>query len=428
MTSNYMNINLLKQVILEQSGRTVPLDFVPRTIFAEVQRFHATKEIIIISGIRRCGKSTLLQNIRHQSPEKDYYLNFEDDRLINFTVADFQLLLEVFAELYGSQKTFYFDEIQNIPDWERFIRRLHDQDNKVYITGSNATMLSKELGTKLTGRHIALAMYPYSFYEYVQYHDHSLIDKSTLTTQEKGSMRRLFNQYCRVGGIPEFVKFEQPEYLHSLYEGIIYRDIITRYKLTQEKPIKELVFYLASHIGKEMTFNALRKVVNLSNASTISEYCGYLENSYLSFLINRYSHSLKKQIYSGKKQYFIDHALAHVIGFKTSEDKGRLLENIVYIELKRRAHEVYFHQENKECDFVIRKKTKIFSAIQVCADLANEETKKREYAGLIEAMQLYQLEEGYILTENMEYEEELLIEKQKYCIHVLPVWKWLCGL
>ncbi len=423
-----MNIELLKQVIIEQSVRTVPTDFVPRTVYQQVIPLKKNKEIIIVTGLRRCGKSTLLQKIRSEEKEKDYYLNFEDDRLINFNVSDFQLLVEVFTELFGHQKTFYFDEIQNIPDWERFVRRLHDDDCKIYITGSNATMLSKELGTKLTGRYIALTMYPYSYYEYVNYYSPELINKKVYATQDIAMARRLFAQYCRVGGIPEFVRLEQPDYLHTLYEGVIYRDIITRYKLPQERPIKELTFYLASHVGKEITFNALRKITHLSSATTVAEYCDYLENSFLCFLINRYSHSLKQQIGYEKKQYFIDHALAGAIGFRTSEDRGRFLENIVFIELKRRNKEIYFHKNKKECDFIIKEKNKVTSVIQVCVHMESEEIKKREYAGLFEAMKLYRLKEGLILTEDKEYKETMLIEGVQHTVQVMTLWKWLLAL
>lgn len=419
-----MNKELLKQVVIEQGRRTLPTDFVLRTAYKTVQPLRKNKEVIIISGVRRCGKSTLMQKIRRESEEQDYYLNFEDDRLINFTVEDFQDLLEVFEELYGHQVTFYFDEIQNIPHWERFVRRLHEDNNKIYITGSNATMLSKELGTKLTGRYISLSMYPYSFYEFARHFSSDLVNKKIYVTQEIGAARKLFMEYCRVGGIPEFVKFENPEYLHDLYESIIYRDIITRYKLPQERPIKELVFYLASHIGKDITFNALKKIINVSSATTVGEYCSYLENSYLSFIVNRFDYSLKKQIYFDKKQYLVDHALARIIGFRTSEDRGRFLENIVFIELKRRNQDVFFHKIKHECDFIIRQQAKIVAAIQVCVRLDTEETKKREYAGLIEAMEAYQLKEGLILTEDEEGDEKIMINGMEYHIYIIPVWRW----
>lgn len=424
-----MDITLLKQVVIEQNTRTIPDDFVPRTIYEAIRPFKLNKEIIIITGIRRCGKSTLLQKIRKEEKENAYYLNFEDDRLINFTVSDFQLLLEVFTELFGPQKTFYFDEIQNIPNWERFIRRLHDDSCKIYITGSNATMLSKELGTKLTGRYIAITMYPYSYYEYVNHeYNELLLHKKAYTTADIAMARRLFNDYYQIGGIPEFVRLKQPDYLHSLYEGVIYRDIVTRYKLPQEKPIKELTFYLSSHIGKETTFSALRKIINISSANTVSDYCNYLENSFLCFLINRYSHSLKQQMHYEKKLYFVDHALAACVGFRTSEDRGRFLENIVFIELKRRNKTIYYHKEKKECNFIIKHKNRIESVIQVCVSLLSQHVKKREYAGLLEAMKIYELKEGLILTEHEEYQEAVVDEETKYVINVMPLWKWLVNV
>jgi uncharacterized protein len=420
-----MNKELLKQVIFEQNKRSLPDSFIDRAVFEHVQALQDNREIIIISGIRRCGKSTLLQKIRHEQTQRDYYLNFEDDRLIKFTIEDFQTLLETFYELFGQQRIFYFDEIQNIFGWERFVRRLYEDGNKIFITGSNATMLSKELGTKLTGRYIAVTLYPYSFQEYCNHFAAQLITKKVYTTSDKGKIKKLFSDYCRVGGIPEFVNFECIEYFHDVYDSIVYRDIITRYKLTHEKPIKELAFYLASNIAKEISFNALRKIIDVSGASTVADYCHYLENSFLCFLINRYSHSLKKQIYYAKKNYFIDHAFAKAIGFRISEDKGRLLENIVFLELKRRNHDIFFHKDKKECDFVIRHGTHIETALQVCTALDTQETKEREYAGLIEALQAYQLKQGFILTEDTEMQEQVSIDQQLFTIECIPVWKWL---
>lgn len=416
-----MNRSRLKEIIKEQNSFRKPADFYKRVLYREIQPFKENDQAIIISGIRRCGKSTLLQILRHESDEADYFLNFEDDRLIDFKVEDFQMMLEVFIELYGLQKTFWFDEIQNILEWERFIRRIQESGNKVYITGSNAAMFSKELGTRLTGRYLRLEMYPYSFREFVEHHDKTLLKQDIYTTTQKGLIFGLFAKYCELGGIPEYVKLKQIDYLHTLYEGVVYRDIIVRYKLTNERAIKELVYYLASSIGKEISYNSLKKTLGLGSPTTVSEYCGHLETSYLCFFLNRFSHSLKKQLQYNKKCYFVDHAFARALGFRNSQDKGRLLENIVFVELKRRREEIYFHKENKECDFLIRRRGKIEQAIQVCLQLEDKETFKREVDGLVEAMLINQLEKGFILTES----QEEIIEKDGLTIFVLPVWKWL---
>ena len=422
-----MDRNLLKQVILEQSNYNLPSNYIQRDIDHKIDQLFGNQLIIIITGIRRSGKSVLLKSIREKREGSDYYLNFDDDRLINFSLPDFQILLEVFIELFGTQKSFYFDEIQNIPGWERFIRRLHDQGNKIFITGSNASMLSKELGTKLTGRHITLTIYPYSFNEYIKSVNPEILNlkNNIYTTNQTGQLLRLFSQYCQIGGMPEYVYNKQKEYIHSLYENIIYKDIIVRYKLTKEKTLKELIFFIASNIGKSISFNSLRKTLGLGNASTISDYFYYLENSFLCFLINRYNYSLKKQILSEKKQYFIDHGMAQLIGFRSSADSGRILENIVFIELLRRGYNIYTHKEDKECDFLLRQGNKVTHAIQVCKQLDEQTTKQREYDGLLDAMVTYDLKEGLILTENLEQEDTIKKNNKTYKIYLQPIWKWL---
>lgn len=167
---------------------------------------------------------------------------------------------------------------------------------------------------------------------------------------------------------------------------------------------------------------------NLTNMSIISDYCRYLENSFLCFYVNRYNDSLKKQMYYPKKMYFIDHALARIVGFRPSADEGRLLENIIYIELRRRFAEIYYHQEKRECDFLVRDAGKIIAAIQVCQNLNNSVTKQREYAGLLEALERHQLSQGLILTAYENYDEIVLHQQKKYQIQVRPIWKWLLGL
>jgi len=419
-----MDAQVLKQVIIDQQQIRLPDNFVPRSVYKKITVLQKSGQIIIIAGIRRCGKSTLLQEIRSKTKRSNYYINFDDDRLVQFQIKDFQTLLELFIELYGSQKTFYFDEIQNIPGWERFIRRLHDQGNKIYITGSNAAMFSKELGTRLTGRYIQVEMYPFSFKEYVNWKQPELLKTKLLTTNQKGQLRKLFANFSIIGGIPEFLLYKQNAYLHSLYESILFRDIVAKYKVN-ERAIKELVFYLASNTSKEITYNSLRSTLGLASASTVSDYCNFLENSFLCFFINRYAYSLKKQLHYAKKVYFIDQALANSVGFHISEDKGRLLENIVFIELKRREKEIYFHKQKKECDFLIREKTKIKTVIQVSLQIDSTTTKQRELDGLLEALQIYHLNKGYILTENEQGIEKIQYNNKQYLIHIIPVWQWL---
>jgi uncharacterized protein len=408
---------LLKSVIFDQqklgwNTRNVKRDFPPAYLH--------NQEIVVITGIRRCGKSTLLQQIRVEQVEKDYFINFDDERLIQFCVEDFQILYETFIELFGVQKTFYFDEIQNISGWERFVRRLHDYGNKVFITGSNANMLSRELGTHLTGRYVSHELYPFSFREFLEYKGKVPLPSEIYSTEGKSEIKALFSQYFSVGGFPVFLENKNDNYIKSLYENILYRDVMVRNNLTNEKEIMELVYYLASNVSRLSSFNSLAKTIGVKNASTVSNYLQFIQNTYLIFQINKFDFSLKKQIQNTKKTYFIDQALVTRLGFLFSEEKGRLLENIVFIELKRRGNEVYYFSAKNECDFLIRRGTQITSAIQVCYSFDTQETKTREINGIREAMKTYSLSEGLILTNDTE--EEITSDSQT--IRVVPVWKW----
>jgi len=417
--TSHMDRDKLKQLIIEQHQVKKSDHTIPRELLATINKFKDTPFIIIISGIRRSGKSTLLHQMRSGILKDSYYVNFDDERFVHFTIDDFQTLHELLIEVFGNKNIFIFDEIQNIKNWERFVRRLNDAGKKIYVTGSNASMLSKELGTHLTGRHISFSLYTFSFKEFLQFKNHSISSLERLTTEQKSILKKFFNEHLEKGGFPEYLQTEKEEYLKSLYENILYRDIITRYNLPNEKIIKEVVYYAVSNIGKEISFNSLRKLTNLTSATTIREYFEYLENSYLTFLISRYNPSVKKQIYYNKKVYFIDTAMARVLGFRTSDDLGRMLENIVFLHLKRHNKEIYFHKEKYECDFVIRKGNAIVEAIQVTHNLQNN--KEKEINGLLEALDTYKLKEGLILTAD---NEEEIIEKKKK-ITVKPIWKWL---
>ncbi|NOZ45067.1 MAG: ATP-binding protein [bacterium] len=260
----------LKTLLLDQSKRKPKKDSVPRELLPILQKQLKTPFIIIISGIRRCGKSTLLDQVRQEND--GYYVNFDDERFVNFRVEHFQMMYELLIELFGEKDYFFFDEIQNIEQWERFVRRLHDEGKKIFLTGSNATMLSKELGTHLTGRHLTYSLYPFSFKEFLIFNKYQVPSIQKMTTKEKSLLKKQFRDYTVLGGFPEFLKTQEKEYLTTVYENILYRDIITRYKLPSERPIKEVVHFTASNVGKEISFNALRKLTNLTSATTIREY------------------------------------------------------------------------------------------------------------------------------------------------------------
>lgn len=413
--------DLLKQIILEQQE----ILHAPNKRY--VQRYIAdewlqTSEILIISGIRRCGKSVLMQQIRDRLVEKDFFFNFDDERLANFKLDDFQKLQECFVELFSEQHTYYFDEIQNIEGWERFVRRLYNAGNKIVITGSNARMLSRELGTHLTGRYIQVEIYPFSFQEYLAMNEIPVNAKTLYTTTGRATMVKSFVKYMECGGFPKFLQDGSVSYLTSLYESIIYRDILTRNGLTNEKEMLELMFYLASNATKRVTYSSLGKVVGIQHPDTIKNYLEYIQQTYLISQLFRYDPSVKKQMMSPKKIYFVDNAIIKRIGFNATENNGVFLENLVFIELKRRGWDVYYYADKKECDFIVRKGLHISDAYQVTLKMDSPQTREREIAGVREAMQAYSLSKGYILTfegkETINFDDGTIVE-------VVPVWEWI---
>lgn len=413
--------DLLKQIILEQQE----ILHAPNKRY--VQRYIAdewlqTSEILIISGIRRCGKSVLMQQIRDRLVEKDFFFNFDDERLANFKLDDFQKLQECFVELFGEQHTYYFDEIQNIEGWERFVRRLYNAGNKIIITGSNARMLSRELGTHLTGRYIQVEIYPFSFQEYLAMNEIPVNAKTLYTTTGRATMVKSFVKYMECGGFPKFLQDGSVSYLTSLYESIIYRDILTRNGLTNEKEMLELMFYLASNATKRVTYSSLGKVVGIQHPDTIKNYLEYIQQTYLIFQLFRYDPSVKKQMMSPKKIYFVDNAIIKRIGFNATENNGVFLENLVFVELKRRGLDVYYYADKKDCDFIVRKGLQISDAYQVTLKMDSPQTREREIAGVREAMQAYSLSKGYILTfegkETINFDDGTIVE-------VVPVWEWI---
>ena len=411
---------LLKKIIFEQQAyrNNIVENTIPREIEEE---WLTTNEILIITGIRRCGKSVLLQQMRNKLTEQDFFFNFDDERLVNFTVADFQTLQECFFELFGEQHTYYFDEIQNVSGWETFVRRLYNEGNKVIVTGSNARTLSRELGTHLTGRYIAVEIFPFSFAEYLQFAQIEVSTKDFYLTSKRSILLGQFKEYMEKGGFPKYIQTLSIRYLSSLYDSIIFRDVMARNGLTNEKEMQELIFYLASNATKRITYTSVGKVVGIRHSETVKNYLEYVEQTYMLFQLMKYSPSVKVQMLNPKKIYFIDNAIVSRIGFNASANMGVKLENMVFIELKRRGLDVFYHSDKKECDFVVREGMRIKDAYQVTIEMRDDKTRKREIEGLLEAMNAYGLSEGYILT--MEDKEELQVEGKT--IHVIPTWEWI---
>ena len=410
-----ITVSQLEELVCTQKEMFLAKDpGIPREI--DTARITKTGAIAVITGIRRCGKSTLLRQL--SARYKDFlYINFDDDRLMDFTVADFPSLMLVFEKNSPGIKTLFIDEIQNIAGWERFIRRIHDEGYKVFLTGSNANLLSQELGTRLTGRHTTITLFPFSFKEVLQFRS---ISTDRITAKSRAAVLAEFDRYLAGGGFPDYLKSGDPEYLKRIYDGILYRDIVSRFGIREVKGFRQLAHYLVTNTANPATYNALKNMLGFKSVVSVRDYVGFLEQAYLIIEIFRHDLSLKKQYVSDKKIYCIDTGLRNAVAFRFSDDKGRLLENLVLIELLRRNKSVYFFKNPKECDFITEERGRITGAIQVCYELTRE-NRDRELGGLLGALQAHGLEEGLILT----YLQEETITQDGATVRLLPVWKWL---
>jgi predicted AAA+ superfamily ATPase len=357
----------------------------------------------IITGIRRCGKSTLLHQLMSSTGNKAAYFNFEDPRIHGFALEDFEKLDEVM----GDMNCYFFDEIQNVEKWELFIRQLHDRKKIICITGSNASLLSRELGTRLTGRSRSTELFPFSFTEFCRF----------LNLEHSAAA---LDRYLENGGFPSYLKTGDVQYLQQLFRDIIYRDIIIRYGIRNARIVEEMALFLLSNTAKEFSLNNLKKTFGIGSANSVSGYISWFEDSYLLFSLPRFSWSARAVSVNPKKIYAIDSGLANATSLSFSGDKGRLLENLVFLQLRRKYPSLYYYRGKTECDFVVREKGKIISLIQVCSEL-HRDNLQREMDGLLEAMNFFELQEGTIITRN---QSDRFQEKDK-SIQVVPAWQWL---
>ena len=264
----------------------------------------STSHILIITGVRRCGKSTLLQQISKNLNEEFIFFNFEDPRIYGFELEDFTKLDEIVGD---EIRYYFFDEIQNVEKWELFIRHLHDRDKRIAITGSNASLLSKELGTRLTGRNIQIELFPFSYTEYLKF----LHLENNLAS---------FNLYLEDGGFPEYIKSKHKEQLQQLFKDIVYRDIIVRHGIRQAKTLIDIALFLIANVGKEYSLNGIKNTFGVGSANSVADYIHWLEDSYVLFSMPRFSWSLKSVSINPKKVYCIDTGFAQANSLSFSED------------------------------------------------------------------------------------------------------------
>ena len=416
MISKSMLGTVIKDQLLEFEALQ---DTVPRTVFPKMMSYQGASAVVV-KGIRRCGKSTLLKQLmttRH--PNDFWYFNFDDERLTGFSSDDFQPLMETLLELYGKKQYLCFDEIQNIKGWELFVNRMLRQGYKTFITGSNAHLLSRELGTHLTGRHIDIELYPFSFTEYLKARRIDVPKKRMYSTEEKALLSKHFKHYLESGGMPEAVVFSNEAMLPQVVNDILQRDIVNRYNIRKPSELKTVVKFLIANTASPITYRSIRHNFMIQSANTVQKYIEYAEETYLVFTVRRFEKKLKQFDKNPKKIYCVDNGIITKTSSAIYERQGALLENTVAVHLKRLGKEFYYYRGKNggECDFVIPDGKQV---LQVCYEL-RDDNKERELKGVSEALELLSAKQGYLLT--LGQEDQIIRKNRK--ILVQPVWQWL---
>jgi Predicted ATPase (AAA+ superfamily) len=377
-----MKLSEIRDIAASQKGRLEGTDIgLEREALAGLPDIET--HALIVSGVRRCGKSTLLHQFTRRLDRPFFYLNFDDLRLSPFSVVDYALVDTIIEEV--APRVLFFDEIQSAPDWELYIRQKLDERYQVLITGSNSSLLSRELGTKLTGRHISKELFPFSYGEFLAF---------------KGLTRGLgsLESYLDSGGFPEYLKTGNLEIVSQLQSDILYRDIAVRYGIRDASSLIRLYSFLVSNAAHLVSPSKLVQVAGVKSPSTVLEYFSRFETSYLLQLVPRFDWSVKAQSLSPKKLYVSDSAFIRSGSVSFSPDRGALLENFVFCEARRRTTDIfYFSDGTRECDFVVNPHGGSPVCVQVCMAL-NTENEGREIEGLEAALAFFGISSGYIIT------------------------------
>ena len=392
-----------------------------------------------IVGPRRAGKTYLMyltiQKIRERlDKEATVYINFENRKLMPLQetyfndVIDF-IYAENLLEKYGTVYLF-LDEVQRIEGWEHYIRSIYDEFKekvRIYISGSSANLLSKEYAKLLTGRHLTTQVFPLSFLEFLHFQGLT-VNLDMRTEREEARVKKALSEYLQTGGFPDVVLGQDKDaILSQLFTDIVSRDVLSRTTIRKANVVEEFSYYLASNIGNLLSFNKMKNYfasrgIKIS-VPTLSNYFWHFKNAFLFFDSTIFSYTVKDQLLYPRKIYCVDTGLANASGFKTSEDIGRLYENMVAIELLRKGYEIYYWKtkQQEEVDLVVKKGMQVIQLIQVCTSLTSDETFQREVKALLKALDAFHLNKGMILTDDIERTESI----DGKTIAMVPLWKWL---
>ena len=403
-----MKVSSICQAIDEQAAERKRRLGMPRDVLPQLPsvRNFAT----VVTGVRRSGKSTLLDQWTSENGGNVVSVHFDDLRLASFSSNDFLLLYEIAKE--RKVGTLVLDEVQDIVGWEKFVVGCLDRKLRVMVTGSNAKLLSREFGTKLTGRHLNIELFPFSYPEFLRF-------------TKKRASKSSIDEYLSIGGFPAYVESRQRMVLSELFNDILYRDIVVRYSLKDAAPIKGLATFLLGHVGCRISPSRIKDSIHVASASTILEYFNYLEETYLVQRIPRFAASQKASMSAPKKVYACDTGLVSAIESIDEANLGHKLENLVYLKLRNPDDSMFYFvndADGTECDFVIERRDGTFGAVQVCWELSRD-NEEREINGALRAMERFGLKEAVLVTRD----QSDLISEGGRIIRVVPAWKWLCG-
>jgi predicted AAA+ superfamily ATPase len=403
------------------------LSGIQRSVTTTITETLSIPHIKDIVGVRRSGKTTTLYQVinllttKKIDPKNIMFLNFDDP---DIHAVSFEQLIKTMGTINPCISHVFFDEIQQKNEWERWLRMMYDTKKyqQLFISGSSASLLTQDVGRVLTGRHISFIVFPFSFKEYLAFHGLTKFTSEYLEYNRNTILHYLYS-YLDGGGFPEVIgknEYQRKTILTNIYNDVLSRDIASRFNASYDIAQK-VGYYVLTNNAREFSFRSIARATDLS-IETVEKYLGFLKQSFIIITVDVFSYKTKVQFKQNKKIYCIDTGLRNAVSFKISEDRGRLAENLVFIELKRRGKDVYYWKNGKgEVDFVVKEGLKPTSLIQVCWDITNEKTKKREIDNLIEAMHTLNLGQGLIITED--YSGEEIAGKKK--IRFLPLWRWL---
>lgn len=422
--------NKLKDIVSSQKlqkEQLLTLSYISRTQESFGRKWLDSNLIKVVLGPRRAGKSVYSLMLLKDRPFM--YFNFDEEVIATLDNIDTHELMKELHAAYGPVKTIFFDEIQNLSNWELFANRLHREGYNLMLTGSNAHLLSKELATHLTGRHMPIEILPFDFSEFLVAKKFTMDPQYASLPERRGELLNLMENYLRSGGFPEVAvnNLDPKGYLGVLFDALLFKDVVKRHKVKFSTQVGVLAAHLINNFSSLYTVRKLLEALNLKSATTVEKYIDYLEEAYLIFSLLRYSPKSIQRIKSPRRVYAVDNGFVTAKAIQHSPDKGKLMENLVFMELVKRGfkpeREIFYYKtrNNREIDFVLKKGAEILELVQVCYESINSSVEDREAKALAEASGELKVDTLTVLT----WDEELEVEKDGKTIQFKPLWEWL---